>query len=181
MFLHGGCVEQSIRCNHVGTLCTMLLQKLQRSGKSFGWRHLSSRRNPPKIRMWEMQQQSQHLDTRHGLSAMWRQHDPQQGRRFLLKEKAVHSTWTAFVGATGFEPATPRPPDVYSNRAELCPEIFANVIKFQHKITYRNSVSSTHKQVSRLLSFDNFFRKFPNWRYILPKGVIPVFSRWPSR
>ncbi len=27
-----------------------------------------------------------------------------------------------FVGMTGFEPATPRPPDVYSNRAELHPE-----------------------------------------------------------
>ena len=25
------------------------------------------------------------------------------------------------VGMTGFEPATPRPPDVYSNRAELHP------------------------------------------------------------
>ena len=25
------------------------------------------------------------------------------------------------VGATGFEPATTRPPDVYSNRAELRP------------------------------------------------------------
>ena len=28
-----------------------------------------------------------------------------------------------FVGMTGFEPATTRPPDVYSNRAELHPEI----------------------------------------------------------
>ena len=27
-----------------------------------------------------------------------------------------------FVGMTGFEPATTRPPDVYSNRAELHPE-----------------------------------------------------------
>ena len=27
------------------------------------------------------------------------------------------------VGMTGFEPATPRPPDVYSNRAELHPEL----------------------------------------------------------
>ena len=28
----------------------------------------------------------------------------------------------AFVGMTGFEPATTRPPDAYSNRAELHPE-----------------------------------------------------------
>ena len=28
------------------------------------------------------------------------------------------------VGVTGFEPATTRPPDVYSNRAELHPELF---------------------------------------------------------
>ena len=27
------------------------------------------------------------------------------------------------VGATGFEPATSRPPDVYSNRTELHPEL----------------------------------------------------------
>mgnify|MGYP006897821006 CR=1 FL=1 len=27
------------------------------------------------------------------------------------------------VGMTGFEPATTRPPDVYSNRAELHPEV----------------------------------------------------------
>ena len=28
-----------------------------------------------------------------------------------------------FVGVTGFEPATSRPPDVYSNRTELYPEL----------------------------------------------------------
>ena len=28
-----------------------------------------------------------------------------------------------FVGMTGFEPATSRPPDVYSNRTELYPEL----------------------------------------------------------
>ena len=35
------------------------------------------------------------------------------------------------VGMTGFEPATTRPPDVYSNRAELHPELFgcANIVK----------------------------------------------------
>ena len=39
-----------------------------------------------------------------------------------------------FVGMTGFEPATTRPPDVYSNRAELHPESCliagAKVIKY---------------------------------------------------
>ena len=38
------------------------------------------------------------------------------------------------VGMTGFEPATTRPPDVYSNRAELHPESCliagAKVIKY---------------------------------------------------
>ena len=29
-----------------------------------------------------------------------------------------------FVGMTGFEPATTRPPDAYSNRAELHPALF---------------------------------------------------------
>ena len=29
-----------------------------------------------------------------------------------------------YVGMTGFEPATSRPPDVYSNRTELHPELF---------------------------------------------------------
>ena len=33
-----------------------------------------------------------------------------------------------FVGMTGFEPATTRPPDVYSNRAELHPEFRTEVI-----------------------------------------------------
>ena len=35
-----------------------------------------------------------------------------------------------FVGVKGFEPSTTRPPDVYSNRAELHPERFE-----WHKIT----------------------------------------------
>ena len=30
-----------------------------------------------------------------------------------------------FVGMTGFEPATTRPPDAYSNRAELHPALFS--------------------------------------------------------
>ena len=32
------------------------------------------------------------------------------------------------VGMTGFEPATTRPPDVYSNRAELHPEFNAETL-----------------------------------------------------
>ena len=31
-----------------------------------------------------------------------------------------------FVGMTGFEPATTRPPDAYSNRAELHPALFCD-------------------------------------------------------
>ena len=33
------------------------------------------------------------------------------------------------VGMTGFEPATTRPPDVYSNRAELHPEFHTTVFR----------------------------------------------------
>lgn len=40
--------------------------------------------------------------------------------------KKLDSGWCyqalCVVGITGFEPATPRPPDVYSNRTELYPE-----------------------------------------------------------
>ena len=53
-------------------------------------------------------------------------------REFIsLKEKDTEIKKTArisprsffiVVGVTGFEPATPRPPDAYSNRAELHPE-----------------------------------------------------------
>lgn len=44
------------------------------------------------------------------------------------KKKPRYSTeYQGFrlVGMTGFEPATTRPPDVYSNRAELHPELDA--------------------------------------------------------
>ena len=45
----------------------------------------------------------------------------------LKKKKSIdnHQIINAFygVGATGFEPATSRPPDVYSNRTELRPEL----------------------------------------------------------
>ena len=46
---------------------------------------------------------------------------------FVPNKKAVSHCWlTALqfkVGVTGFEPATTRPPDAYSNRAELHPEL----------------------------------------------------------
>ena len=53
-----------------------------------------------------------------------------------------------FVGMTGFEPATTRPPDAYSNRAELHPVLFvpylasANLLAFwfKHKL-YANFYS----------------------------------------
>ncbi len=37
--------------------------------------------------------------------------------------------FTQQVGMTGFEPATTRPPDAYSNRAELHPALFLRVQK----------------------------------------------------
>ena len=37
--------------------------------------------------------------------------------------KIINILPLSLVGMTGFEPATPRRPDVYSNRAELHPEI----------------------------------------------------------
>ena len=46
-------------------------------------------------------------------------------RKFLTRSKKdfklIYQN-LVFVGMTGFEPATPRPPDVYSNRTELHPE-----------------------------------------------------------
>ena len=45
----------------------------------------------------------------------------------VCKKKSInnHQIVNAFlsVGMTGFEPATSRPPDVYSNRTELHPEL----------------------------------------------------------
>ena len=47
-------------------------------------------------------------------------------RKFLTRSKKdfklIYQN-LVFVGMTGFEPATPRPPDVYSNRTELHPDI----------------------------------------------------------
>ena len=47
-----------------------------------------------------------------------------------------------FVGMTGFEPATTRPPDAYSNRAELhpAPFSFAKVHKKPQKPTILNKL-----------------------------------------
>ena len=42
----------------------------------------------------------------------------------------MHLTLLAQVGMTGFEPATTRPPDVYSNRTELRPDCGAKVLLF---------------------------------------------------
>ena len=47
---------------------------------------------------------------------------------FLKKDtdflkKGISVSLNRFVGMTGFEPATTRPPDAYSNRAELHPAI----------------------------------------------------------
>ena len=50
-----------------------------------------------------------------GLHATQQQQKKQQNFSVLL---SAH-----FVGMTGFEPATTRPPDVYSNRAELHPVV----------------------------------------------------------
>ena len=48
-------------------------------------------------------------------------------KNYQLKQKNIDNPMiiNAFlgVGATGFEPATSRPPDVYSNRTELRPEL----------------------------------------------------------
>ncbi len=38
------------------------------------------------------------------------------------KKRQLNYSITAFVGMTGFEPATTRPPHAYSNRTELHPE-----------------------------------------------------------
>ena len=44
--------------------------------------------------------------------------------RFRLRIQLIRCLWLIFnVGVTGFEPATTRPPDAYSNRAELHPEL----------------------------------------------------------
>ena len=48
-------------------------------------------------------------------------------KNYQLKQKSIDNPMiiNAFlrVGMTGFEPATSRPPDVYSNRTELHPEL----------------------------------------------------------
>ena len=45
-------------------------------------------------------------------------------RKEMKKELSINLTPSFLpVGVTGFEPATTRPPDAYSNRAELHPEL----------------------------------------------------------
>ncbi len=52
------------------------------------------------------------------------------------------------VGVTGFEPATTRPPDVYSNRTELRPEYGCKGTNFL-------------KKCNRVLPFFHFFQENP--------------------
>ena len=47
------------------------------------------------------------------------------------------------VGMTGFEPATPRPPDVYSNRAELHPEL---VLRCKDNNNFPNNANLLQKK-----------------------------------
>ena len=47
------------------------------------------------------------------------------GNGVVMKRKSLDIRLNILVGMTGFEPATTRPPDVYSNRAELHPELDA--------------------------------------------------------
>ena len=58
-----------------------------------------------------------------------------------INDRALHDhLYISQVGMTGFEPATPRPPDVYSNRAELHPEWWKLQIrnpKFQIRACFR--------------------------------------------
>ena len=48
------------------------------------------------------------------------------------------------VGMTGFEPATTRPPDAYSNRAELHPEVIFVETKI---ITFSQLLPINHKKI----------------------------------
>ena len=51
-------------------------------------------------------------------------------RKEMKKELSINLTPSFLpVGVTGFEPATTRPPDAYSNRAELHPESLFFVCK----------------------------------------------------
>ena len=56
------------------------------------------------------------------------------------------------VGMTGFEPATTRPPDVYSNRAELHPEVH-----MREKLLVWDCKYSVHFSLRK--TFSSFFQK----------------------
>ncbi len=52
------------------------------------------------------------------------------------------NTPLCFVGVTGFEPATTRPPDVYSNRTELRPDCGAKVLLFFESAKFFRKISA---------------------------------------
>ena len=70
------------------------------------------------------------------------------------KQKRHKNKFCAFcaVGITGFEPATPRPPDVYSNRTELYPD--RCLLRFSLK-----SDANLRLFFYPRKSFPNFFKK----------------------
>ena len=93
------------------------------------------------------------------------------------------------VGVTGFEPATTRPPDAYSNRAELHPELFrsANIRTFalqknEMQIFFHSSAKNRLK-ISRysILTMSKYapfgLKKFST--SILPCVIIPLWKRRP--
>ena len=75
------------------------------------------------------------------------------------KRKSIDNRWiiNAFleVGMTGFEPATSRPPDVYSNRTELHPEL-----RVQRYVLFLN-----------LQHFGRFFFQMDNIVSEMSKGI----------
>ena len=94
-----------------------------------------------------------------------------------------------FVGMTGFEPATTRPPDAYSNRAELHPELFrsANIRTFalqkNEKQIFFHSSAKNRLKISRysILTMSKYapfgLKKFST--SILPCVIIPLWKRRP--
>ena len=93
------------------------------------------------------------------------------------------------VGVTGFEPATTRPPDAYSNRAELHPELFrsANIRTFalqkNEKQIFFHSSAKNRLKISRysILTMSKYapfgLKKFST--SILPCVIIPLWKRRP--
>ena len=56
----------------------------------------------------------------------------------------IEDSGLRYVGMTGFEPATTRPPDAYSNRAELHPEVIFVETKI---ITFSQLLPINHKKI----------------------------------